>query len=68
MIKFIIKDNFGQKRLEDMIKQENCNCDEPIEWDVKKSRSRGLKKLVFYRGQNKRKVPPITLPKLSSDK
>jgi hypothetical protein len=66
MIKLIIKDNFQQKRLENMIKQENCDCDEPIEWDIKKSRSRGLKKLIFHRGKS-RKVP-ITLAKLSYDK
>ena len=67
MIKLIIKDNFGQKRLENMIKQENCDCEELIDWDIKKSRKRGFKKLVFYGGKNKRKVP-ITLAKLSFDK
>ena len=35
MIKLIIKDNFQQNRLENMIKQENCDCEEPIDWDIK---------------------------------
>jgi hypothetical protein len=58
-----------KQRLDVLITKYHCNYHEPFYYThYNKSRSNGQKKLVFYRGQNKRKVPPITLAKLSSDK